>query len=54
MMESIGELEATVVWKKNGASDDEMIPEPQPGMDKLFDSANANVNAVKEKIDQYL
>lgn len=42
-----------IVWKRTQSGDEE-IPEPQPGLDKTFDARNADVDAIKARLEDIL
>ena len=42
-----------IVWKKTQGGDEE-IPEPQPGLDEVFDKCNLYVDEIKQRLEVIL
>lgn len=53
IVQEIAEFEKMIVWKRTQSGDEE-IPEPQPGLDKAFDQRNADVDAIKARLEDIL
>ena len=51
----IDEFDQLIVWKKvAGGANAVEVPEPQKGIDEDFDEANAQVDAIKEELNDFL
>lgn len=48
--ESVHEFDKLIAWKCAAGATIADIPEPQPGIDHEFDSANQNVNDIKAEL----
>lgn len=53
MAEAVLEFEGMIVWKRTQGGDEE-IPEPQPGLDEVFDLSNQAVDEVKARLEAVL
>lgn len=52
--EELQEFEKLIKWKRVAGMSNAEIPEPQPGIDEVFDSANEFVVQIKGELDDYL
>jgi DNA mismatch repair protein MSH6 len=50
-MKVIEEFEKMIQWKSVG---NKKVPEPVPGQDEEFDAANAKVEKIKNRLDEYI
>ena len=53
IVQVIKDFEKMIVWKKTQGGDEE-IPEPQPGLDEVFDKCNLYVDEIKQKLEVIL
>lgn len=54
MAREIARFDSLILWKRVAGPQDAEIPEPQAGLDEVFDKANQNVSLIKQKLDEYL
>lgn len=51
---AIHEFDQLIRWKRIAGANNAEIPEPQPGIDEVFDNANEAVNNVKDRLNDVL